>query len=185
MLLLMTQFRYCFPLAGGEFVALRSQIATANTSGGKAGDDLMLGVDLAMLAPATAGFFLAPSPLIVKQTAIQSAIQGSNNPLAQNPKNARAGGRSLRVLPCAPVGDGRARHSVRAANAQSRPSLGGSRTAGGAHGVPRPIALRKILQNWLAGGRCLLRNWSMRWRTALFVRSGSEGGKISGACPLC
>jgi len=74
MLLLMTQFRYCFPLAGGEFVALRSQIATANTSGGKAGDDLMLGVDLAMLAPATAGFFLAPSPLIVKQTAIP-AIQ--------------------------------------------------------------------------------------------------------------
>jgi hypothetical protein len=184
MLLLMTQFRYCFPLAGGEFVVLRSQIATANTSGGKAGEDLMQGVHLAMLAPATAGFFLSPSPPIVKQTAIQSAIQGSNNPLVQDSNTARAGGRGLRVPPCAPVGNDRARHSVHAAHAQSRLGLGSSRVAVGAHGMPRPLALRKILENWLAGGRCFLRNWSMRWRTALSVRSNSEGGKISGACPL-
>lgn len=45
-------------------------------------------------------------------------------------------------------------------------------------------ALRRIRENWLAGGRRLLRNWSVRWRMAVSARSDSEGGTVSARCPL-
>ena len=40
--------------------------------------------------------------------------------------------------------DGRARHSVRAANAEKRPNTGPSRVVGGAHGVTRPTIQSKL-----------------------------------------
>ena len=102
-MLLLTQLRYCFPSTGGQFAAFRSRIATTSTSGGKAEDSYMRGVQLAMLAPTTTGFSLTLSTPMVKQNSpIESAIRRTNDSLAHEP-NTQGGEKSLKIrLPCAP-----------------------------------------------------------------------------------